>query len=67
MEQSKLHVTTTLSVIESELIFLLPELILYAMFSHKFSSLFFSFFHVVTYAVFMYVVIVYIYIFLSLP
>jgi len=48
-----------------DLIFLLPELMLYAMFIHKFSSLFFSFFHVVTYAVFMYVV--YIYIFLSLP
>jgi len=44
-----------------DLIFLLPELILYAMFSNKFSS----FFHVVTYVVFMYVV--YVYIFLSLP
>ena len=46
-----------------DLIFSLQELILCAMFSHKFSSFFF--FHVVTYAVFMYVV--YIYIFLSLP
>ena len=45
------------------LILLLPELILCAMFSHKF-SLFFSFFRVVTYAVFM--CVVYIYIFLSL-
>ena len=52
-------------VLLTDLIFLLPELILCAMFSHKFSSLFFFFFHVVTYAVFMYVV--YIYIFLSLP
>jgi len=30
------------------------------MFSHKFSSLFFPFFHVVAYAVFMYVVYIYI-------
>jgi len=37
-----------------DLIILLPELILCAMFSHKFSL--FSFFHVVTYAVFMCVV-----------
>jgi len=39
-----------------DLIFLLPELILYAMFSHEFSSCFFPFFHVVAYAVFIYVV-----------
>jgi len=44
-----------------DLIFLLPELILYAMFSHEFSSLLFLFFHVVAYAVFMYVVYIYIF------
>jgi len=45
---------------------MLPELILHAMYSHEFSSSFlFSFFHIVAYAAFMYVV--YIYIFLSLP
>jgi len=43
--------------------FLLPELILCAMFSQEFSLL--LFFHIVAYAVFMYVV--HIYIFLSLP
>jgi len=45
------------------LIFLLPELILYAMFSHKFSSLFFSCCY---YAVFMYVVYIFIFFFLYL-
>jgi len=48
------------------LIFLLPELILYVMFSHEFSSLLFSFFRVVAYAVFMCVVYIYIFIFFFL-
>ena len=46
------------------MIFLLPELIIYVMFSHKFSSLFFSFFHVFTYAVFMYVVFIFFFLYL---
>jgi len=45
-------------VLSIVLIFLLPELILYALFSHEFSASFF-FIHIVAYAVFMCVVYIF--------